>query len=74
MSDTYTWIYLCEDGSPCPELPEAAALEAFETREEAEVWLGQNWEALLEGGVDAVTLYEGATELYGPMSIAPAAE
>lgn len=74
MSDTYTWIYLREDGTPCPNLPAAATLDAFDNREDAEVWLGQNWEALLEGGVDAVTLYEGATELYGPMSIAPAAE
>src|SRR3712207_1137737 len=33
-------------------------------------WLGENWRDLLERGVATVTLFDGAQEVYGPMSLA----
>ncbi len=42
---------------------------AFSTQSEAESWLGEMWLELLDDGVDAVTLLEGDTPVYGPMSL-----
>lgn len=44
----------------------------FPTQGEAEAWIGESWQELLESGVDAVTLFEGDREVYGPMSLRPA--
>jgi hypothetical protein len=44
----------------------------FASRDEAETWLGTAWADLRADGVDVVTLLEGETEVYGPMSLHPA--
>ena len=44
----------------------------FDDQDEAEEWLGREWQSLLEGGVAAVTLLNGTDEVYGPMSLRPA--
>ena len=36
---------------------------------DAESWVGEAWRELLDDGVDAVTLFEGDREVYGPMSL-----
>jgi hypothetical protein len=69
---SWTWIYQTEDGTPAPSLPAEAVLTEFPTQTDAEEYIGQTWEALLAGGVEAVTLYESDREVYGPMSLKPA--
>ena len=39
---------------------------------DAELWMGEEGKPLL-GGVDQVRLFEDDTEIYGPMSLHPAA-
>ena len=42
---------------------------AFPSQSEAESWLGEQWRALAEMGVDAVTLSHEGAVVYGPMSL-----
>ena len=44
----------------------------FPSQSDAESWVGEVWQELAEQGVDAVTLFEGDREVYGPMSLHPA--
>jgi len=46
--------------------------EAFGSQGDAENWLGENWRALLQSGVDQVSLLEETRVEYGPMSLHPA--
>lgn len=41
----------------------------FDTQSDAEQWLSDCWPDLLDEGVQEVTLFEGANEVYGPMSL-----
>lgn len=62
---SWTWRYEDEAGttlvSPDPE--------DFESRSDAESWLGENFGDLADNGVAAVTLLDGETKIYGPMSL-----
>jgi hypothetical protein len=69
---SWTWIYQNEDGSPADALPPEAVLTPFPSQSDAETYIGESWQALIEGGVSAVTLYEDDHEAYGPMSLKPA--
>lgn len=69
---SWTWIYQNEDGTPSASLPACATLESFPTREAAEAYIGDTFQELLDGGVQAVTLYENEVEVFGPMSLSPA--
>lgn len=69
---SWTWIYQNEDGSPTAVLPECATLDSFPTREAAEAYIGDTFQELLDGGVEAVTLYEDEVEVFGPMLLSPA--
>jgi hypothetical protein len=64
---SWTWRYV--------EVAGAAAVEqtspSFPTQADAESWIGETWQELLDGGVDAVYLLDDATEVYGPMSLRP---
>lgn len=51
-------IYSLED------LGETGIADTFETRDEAEAWLGANFQELTDLGVEAVTLLDGETEVY----------
>ncbi|MGI8721788.1 MAG: hypothetical protein ACR2JG_06120 [Geodermatophilaceae bacterium] len=62
----WTWRYEDEEGATL-DAPEP---EAFESRSDAESWLGENFAELAEDGVVAVTLFDGETKIYGPMSLA----
>ena len=55
---------------PGPGAREAG--QSFPSQSDAESWVGEVWRDLLEDGVDAVTLFEGDREVYGPMSLRPA--
>jgi hypothetical protein len=45
--------------------------ESFSSQGDAESWLGENWRALLDAGVDQVSLLEEGRPQYGPMSLRP---
>ena len=65
----WTWRYEKIDGATVSsaDLPEAI----FASQGDAESWLGENWRALLEAGVDQVTLLDDDRKEYGPMSLHP---
>lgn len=62
------WWWRHEDGSGA-EIPQEPRQE-FASRSEAETWLGTEFEVLQDAGVEAVTLFEGDREVFGPMSLA----
>ena len=63
---TLRWRYEDAAGSPTPG-PEIT----FDDQGGAEEWLGREWQSLLDLGVEAVTLLDGAEKVYGPMSLRP---
>jgi hypothetical protein len=64
----WTWRYEKADGAVATSgLQEAI----FASQGDAESWLGENWRALLESGVDQVTLLDDDRKEYGPMSLHP---
>lgn len=48
-----------------------AVSQEFPTQSDAETWIGETWQELLAGGIDAVVLCEDDHEVYGPMSLHP---
>lgn len=67
MSGGWRWKLLDASGQPVPQ--SSVPAPTFPTRSEAESWVGEEWPALVEAGVDAVVLREGDTVVYGPMSL-----
>jgi len=65
---TWHWRYHANDGSA----PSPPGSSPFPTQGDAETWIGETWQALLDGGVDSVTLMEEGREVYGPMDLRPA--
>ena len=63
---TYRWHY--EDAAGATVDGPGAD---FDEQDEAEDWLGGSWPALLEAGVEQVTLMDGERAVYGPMSLRP---
>ena len=65
----WTWRYEKADGAAVA----GAALQdaIFASQGDAESWLGENWRALLEAGVDQVSLLDDDRREYGPMSLHP---
>jgi hypothetical protein len=66
----WTWRYSASDGSVVDGGGEPPS---FSSQSDAESWIGEEWQALLDVGVDAVTLLEDEREVYGPMSLHPPA-
>ncbi len=66
-----TWRWRLEDSSG-GEVTTAEESPSFPSQSDAESWVGEVWQDLAEEGVDAVTLFEGDREVYGPMSLHPA--
>lgn len=62
----YRWRYQDAAGAEV-----VGPVEEFEDDQDAEFWLEQNWPDLLDGGVEQVTLLDGDTGVYGPMSLRP---
>lgn len=67
----WMWVYLDANGQPCAVLPPTAATTGFPSQGDAETYIGQTWRELVDGGVDAVTLYQDDRLVYGPMSLHP---
>jgi hypothetical protein len=67
---SWSWQLEKEDGTVIAArgLPK----ESFSSQGDAESWIGENWRALLDAGVDQVTLLEEGRAEYGPMSLHPA--
>lgn len=59
----WTWTYEKADGTDLGRSSE------FETRADAESWVGEAFGDLVDDGVDQVRLLDGDTEVYGPMSL-----
>ncbi|MDQ6716574.1 MAG: hypothetical protein M3Z83_10745 [Actinomycetota bacterium] len=68
MSQNWTWQLLDADGAA---VVSDLGSSSFPTQSEAESWLGEEWQTLVEGGVDAVTLMSDDALVYGPMSLHP---
>jgi hypothetical protein len=66
------WSWRCEKADGTPASSGDVPKEAFGSQGDAENWLGENWRALLQSGVDQVTLLEENRVEYGPMSLHPA--
>jgi hypothetical protein len=66
----FAWRYETRDGSAVSG--QGLPTERFPTQADAETWIGEVWQELLDGGVDRVTLLEGDRVVYGPMSLHPA--
>lgn len=69
MSTDWRWDLLDSSGAVISD--DALRVPTFPTQSEAESWVGEEWPVLVEAGVDAVTLREGDTVVYGPMSLRP---
>jgi hypothetical protein len=63
------WTWRCQDAGGAEVTPGDHAVPSFPSQADAESWLGEEWRALLEAGVESVTLLEGDREVYGPMSL-----
>lgn len=63
------WRWRLEDASGNTVAPDGVSDQEFPSQSDAESWVGEAWRELLEAGVDAVTLFEGDREVYGPMSL-----
>ncbi len=67
MSD-WSWQLLDVQGAT---VEHALGDSTFPTQSEAESWLGEEWQTLLEAGIEAVNLTEDGALVYGPMSLQP---
>ncbi len=65
------WRWRLEDASGA-EVATSEGSPTFPSQSDAESWVGEVWQDLADQGVDAVTLFEGDREVYGPMSLHPA--
>ena len=65
----WTWRYEKADGAVTAAQGLQEAI--FASQGDAESWLGENWRALVEAGVDQVTLLDDDRTEYGPMSLQP---
>ncbi|HWV27691.1 MAG TPA: hypothetical protein VNZ66_10725 [Aeromicrobium sp.] len=61
----WIWTYEKADGSVI------GRSEEFDNRGDAESWVGEVFNDLLADGIDQVRLFDGDTEIYGPMSLHP---
>lgn len=68
---TWTWALLTATGTTLEPPAEFADELKFPSQSDAETWIGEVWQDLLEAGVDAVDLYDGDVRIYGPMSLHP---
>lgn len=59
----WIWQFEKEDGS------NVGASQEFESRSEAESWVGESFGGLLDDGVEQVRLFDDGVEIYGPMSL-----
>ena len=66
----WTWQMTSQSGASAPESVTQPSA-GFPTQADAESWIGEVWQDLLEAGIDAVSLYEDGRLVYGGMSLHP---
>ena len=71
-SPRQNWWWRLEDESGQEVTVEGLSGQGFGSQSDAESWVGEVWQDLLEGGAEAVTLFEAERHVYGPMSLRPA--
>ncbi|AXI77164.1 hypothetical protein [Peterkaempfera bronchialis] len=57
----WTWRYEKADGSV---VAPAGGQEEFPTQGDAESWIGESWQQLLEDGIDQAALLEDGSAVY----------
>jgi len=62
-----TWTWRLEDAEG--KALESPASPPHGSQADAESWLGEQWRDLRDAGVAQVTLLDGTSEVYGPMSL-----
>jgi hypothetical protein len=67
------WTWVCTDasGAVVSGMVAGEPPPSFPTQSDAESWLGESWRALLDSGVENVSLREDDRHIYGPMSLRP---
>lgn len=60
---SWFWTYESADGEPVGQS------ETFDSRGDAETWIGETFGDLLDDGVAQVRLFDGVQEVYGPMRL-----
>lgn len=60
---SWFWTFESAAGEPVGQS------ELFESRSDAETWIGESFADLSDEGIDRVRLFDGVTEIYGPMSL-----
>ncbi len=73
MAEPSSWAWRYETASGDVVVLDPPEAPGFPSQADAETWIGEEWQRLLEAGVDAVTLLEGERVVYGPMSLHPPA-
>ena len=68
----WRWQLLDAEGSEVAAEQTSPGVVRFSSQGDAETWLGEVWQQLLDDGVESVTLLEADREVYGPMSLRPA--
>lgn len=66
VTATWRWLYADQAG-----VVAAGPDVTFESQEDAEEWLRDNFDELAEQGVGTVTLVDGEHAVYGPMFLGP---
>ncbi len=67
---SWWWRLESSSGEVLPAGAEYGDLR-FPSQGDAESWVGETWSALVDAGVDAVSLFESERLVYGPMSLRP---
>jgi hypothetical protein len=65
----WTWHYTDDAGQSLDRDPGTS--QHFPTQSDAETWIGESWQELLDSGVSGVVLFEDDHVVYGPMSLRP---
>ena len=60
---SWFWTFETASGEPVGQS------ETFESRGDAETWIGEMFNDLRDDGVVRVRLFDGVKEMYGPMSL-----
>lgn len=66
MANDWTWECHDIDGSV---IANPTGAQVFPSQSDAESWIGETWRALLDAGVESVTLLEAERVVYGPMGL-----
>lgn len=69
---TWTWKLYDANGDVVDAAQRLEDEPVFPSQADAETWVGEQWQELLEDGIETVSLFDGDVEVYGHMSLKPA--